>query len=236
MEGAPLTHDQHSESSLAGAMKYVLSQNALLTENCLPAIVVGYDDVKNVATVRPAIVQSIKDADGKLQRRARQEIPDVPVLSIGAGGFHLHFPLNAGDLGWIVASDRDISLYLQSLSETNAGSQRTHSFADAVFVPDVMRKYTLNAEDKANVVLQSIDGSTRISVGADFIKITAPTTVTIDVPNAIFTGDVQVDGAVSVATTVVAGTSMVSPSMVIGGVEVAAHDHTIPTGTTGPMQ
>lgn len=86
----------------------------------------------------------------------------------------LSFNLNPGDLGWVAANDRDISLFLQTYNETVPNSGRVKNFADGVFIPDVMMGYTINPLDSANAVLQSTDGTVKISLGTGKITISAP--------------------------------------------------------------
>ncbi len=86
----------------------------------------------------------------------------------------ISFPLQAGDLGWIKANDRDISLFLQHLRNSAPNTARLHSFEDSMFFPDSMfRSVTIDPEDADNVVLQSLDGTQRVSIWPDKVKITA---------------------------------------------------------------
>jgi copper chaperone CopZ len=126
----------------------------------------------------------------------RATIASVPVFQIGAGGFVLNFNLKPGDLGWIKASDRDISLFLQSYNEAAPNTFRKHTFEDCVFFPNVMTGYTINSEDAENCVLQTIDGTQRVSIWPDKIKITSDTEIILDAPIIRTTGDLMVDGDV----------------------------------------
>ena len=87
----------------------------------------------------------------------------------------LNFNLKAGNLGWVLASDRDISLFLQSYSQTPPNTARMFSFSDGLFIPDVMKGYTINAEDAENAVFSTVDGTIRIAISTTGVKITAPT-------------------------------------------------------------
>jgi len=119
-------------------------------------------------------------------------------MQFGGGGFVLNFNLKPGNLGWIKASDRDISLFLQTFKENAPNTLRLHSFQDAVFIPDVMTGYTINGEDAENAVLQTVDGSVRVAVWADRVKLTAgAASLTITADGSTFAGPVNMpDGAV----------------------------------------
>lgn len=195
---APPSIDPADEDSLAGVLRSVMGKFLQGVDDCLPAIVIAGN--RNTVTVQPQIMMGSTDG----QKVSRAQVAEVPVLQMGAGGFVLSFPVKPGDFGWIKASDRDISLFRQGLAEEWPNTKRMHSFQDGVFIPDVMRQWTLNGEDAESVVLQSTDGATRIAVAAGTVKITAPDGVTIDAPAAHFTGDVQVDGTLTADVDVIA--------------------------------
>lgn len=228
----PLNNNPDDHKSLAAAMRFVLNSFSQDLECCLPAVVQLYDPEKNVATVRPIIAQSTRDG----KRLPRPEIDSVPVLSIGAGGFHIHAPLKPGDLGWLYAADRDTSLFMQDLTEIHANTERSHAFVDGVFIPDVFRQYTLQAEDTDALVLQSTDSATRISIRADNIKITAPSNVTFDTPVVHILHDAIVDGTITGNTSlVVNGNATITGTLTTGGKNVNTHTHNVTGSTTGPM-
>jgi phage baseplate assembly protein gpV len=101
----------------------------------------------------------------------------------------LNFNLQSGDLGWVVANDRDISLFLTSYAQSPPNTTRLHDFADGLFIPDVMTGYTIASEDVSNAVLQSLDGTVKISFNSAQIKIQAPA--------VIIEGATTVDGALT---------------------------------------
>ena len=102
-----------NSSTLAGAFAETWDKFSADFDDCLPAQVVSYDRDKNTATVQP-LIQRLK-TDGSVL--SRPIIEDIPCVSMGSGRAVLTFTLAAGDLGWIKATDRDISLYLESLTE-----------------------------------------------------------------------------------------------------------------------
>ena len=64
----------------------------------MPAMVTQYDRKTNMATVQP-LMYWVDTQDGVHQRG---DVTQIPVLSLGAGGFHItNFPIQNGDLGWI---------------------------------------------------------------------------------------------------------------------------------------
>lgn len=203
---APPSIDPADEDSLVGTLRAVLGKFLQGVDDCLPAVVIAAP-VRGRVTVQPQIMMGATDG----QKVSRAQIASVPVLNIGGGGFVLSFPIKPGDFGWIKASDRDISLFLQGMKEEWPNTKRMHSFEDGFFIPDVMKAWTLNGEDTERAVFQSLDGLSRIAVGDGVVKITAPSVVieaeVVDIQSGTLThngvnvgathvhGGVQVGGA-----------------------------------------
>lgn len=205
--------DSKSESN---AMAALLRANDYKFETMLPAIVINFDRTKNIATVQPLITW----VDMSDNARARNQYADLPVLSIGGGGFHISFPLTPGDLGWIKASDRDISQFTKTLRMAKPNSGRSHKFEDGLFIPDVFRQYVINSEDSGAMVIQSTSGATRISLRGDNIKITTPNNITLDTPQTNITGNVRINGNVVMDKTLIVATEAT-----VAGIAVTKHGH-----------
>jgi hypothetical protein len=231
---ALISTKQGENQRLWSALEAVLRKFALRTDNCLPAQVIDYDRAQNTATVKPMIM--VVRVDGTTM--SRDPIAEVPVIALGGGGFVVNFPMKQGDLGWIFAADRDLSLFLQALGEQAPNSTRAHRFDDSIFVPDKFRQYVIDQEDDDAMVIQTLDNSTKIAIHQNGdVKIKSPTKLTVEAPNAEFTGNVKIDQNLEVG-----GTGKVDgSSLTVNGVEVYNHDHQYVPGTgtptkTGPMQ
>lgn len=157
------SRDLANDGSLGGVIASMMKKQLQATDGMLPAVVISYDRAQNIATVRPVI--QVLDTDGGLTSRA--QVASVPVLALGGGDFVLSFPVSPGDLGWIEASDRDISLFMQSLTDSAPNTLRMHSFSDGRFIPDKLRSYTIDGDDEGAVVLQRLSGSCKVSLRPD---------------------------------------------------------------------
>ena len=122
--------------TLGGVMRWAFKKLLQSTDGMLPAKVIAVDAKREYATVQPLI--HVLATDNSLTPRA--QVAKVPIFTIGAGNFVLSFPVKAGDLGWIFASDRDISLYVQTNAAAGPNTNRLHSFEDGVFFPDKARQ------------------------------------------------------------------------------------------------
>ena len=170
MTNANPSLDPSNNDTIIGAFRWILRKFLQGTDDLLPAKVIAFDRAANRVQVQP-LIAIVSTAN---ERISRAQIASLPVVQYGGGGMILSFNLVAGDLGWIKASDRDISLFKQSYEEAVPNTQRMHNFSDAVFIPDVMTGYTIKEEDAAHAVLQTKDGSVRIAIWPDKVKITAP--------------------------------------------------------------
>lgn len=167
---APSSRNPADDDSLTGAMNVVLRKFLQNVDDMLPATVISYDRASNKAVVRPLI--SVVDTNGASINRSA--VASIPVLALGGGDFFVNFNLPAGSLGWIKASDRDISLFTQGYSESRPNTRRMHKFSDALFIPDIMTGYTIAGEDSDAMVIQNKSGSVKISLNQSRIKMTAP--------------------------------------------------------------
>jgi hypothetical protein len=213
--------DPANDGTMAGVLSSVLNKFTQNTDDMLPAKIIAYDRKLNLATVQPLIAM----LDTNSNKISRAVISRVPVLQIGGGGFMLNFNLKSGDLGWIKANDRDISLFVQSLSESRPNTLRKKSFEDAIFIPSIMRNYTIAGEDETHAVIQSLDGSVRISLWSDKVKITAPNGLLVD-------GDIESTGEIRAAGTVSSQIDVIG-----GGKSGVNHTHrdSIGGNTTAPL-
>lgn len=175
--------------SFTGVLNTVLRKMMQNTDDMLPARIVAYDRASNRAQVQP-MVMLLTTAKQKVKRA---QIASVPVIQIGGGGFMLNFNLQAGDMGYIKANDRDISVFLQSMAEDVPHTARMKSFEDGVFIPAIMDGFSIAGEDESNAVFQNLDGSVRVALWSNKVKITAPEIV-LDTPLLTVTGQANING------------------------------------------
>lgn len=170
--------------SLAGTIQLAFNKLLQNINGMLPAQVIKYD--RDTNRVQVQLLITMITTDGSLIPRS--QIASIPVLLLGGGGYFLSFPIQTGDLGWVLANDRDISLFLQSYSQAAPNTYRKFSFSDGLFIPDIMKGYTLNEEDSEHAVLQNLDGSVRLSLWPDKIKVTG---------NFMVDGDITATGDIT---------------------------------------
>ena len=200
--------------SLTGAMDLVLRKFLLDVDDMLPARIVSYNREANRAQIE--ILYKVTMTDGSLNPLMAPA--EVPALTIGAGGMCLTFPIRPGDLGWIKASDRDMSLFLQSYEAEPGNTARLHCFEDGVFIPDVMKDFVVSDTEAAT--LQTMDGTTSVAVKPGSIVLTAGSTV------------------VSISESGVTSNKPIkAPQFTNGTINTFGHVHSNPEGgNVGPMK
>ena len=208
--------------------------------------------------VRPLIKIVNQDSTS----RERAVIEGLPVFTAGAGDKFISFPVKAGDIGWLDACDRDISLFLQSYENVEPPTSRMHSFSDARFIPDIMTNITVAEEDDTAMVIQTRDGVVKVAIDNDEIRIknndasvvmgansidVATSSVTINIDGSSVTGvapggfdlngfTIDASGAAESPVSLTAPSVVGSTSVTAAGKELANHAHLAgtPPGSTGP--
>lgn len=164
-----IPNDLANTTNLTGTFDIVKERTLLDIDKCIPAKIVSYDRQTHRASVQPQIMLM----DNNTAAYSRAPIISVPVLSLGGGSFVIDFPINAGDIGWLFASDQDTSLFLQSLNEAKPATGRIHDFSSAVFIPHVLTRFNIDDDDKNNLVIQKTDGTVKISLSEKNVTIKA---------------------------------------------------------------
>lgn len=231
-----------NDDSMVGMLRQVLDKFLLDIDDMLPAVVIAFDRNANRAQVKP-LIKLVTTGGKEIQR---PQIASVPVFQIGGGGMMLNFNLKPGDMGWIKANDRDISLAMQSGGEAKPNTYRKHCFEDGVFFPDAMRNFVIQGEDAENAVLQTLDGNVRVAIWADKVKTTVGDSTSIVQADEIThqaggstitikAGEITLDASVVQITGIIrqtgGGTSTMNGSLstsgdfVSKGINLAAHTH-----------
>lgn len=173
--------DPANEGSLSGGIEAAIRAFFLNHfDGMLPATVVSYDDQANRAVIKPLVMMGTTSG----QKVSRAQVANIPVYRFGGGGFFMRFPIKAGDLGWLKANDRDISLIFQRGGlEDWPNTERLHKFSDAMFFPDTFKEWVINGENADKAVWQSMSGDACIALGKDTIKLSIGS-VSIEVTSA----------------------------------------------------
>ena len=154
-------------ASLSGAITQALMQ----TDGMLPARVVKVDRATGRVSVQPMI--QMGDTVGNKITRAI--VPNIPIMTMGAGGIFASFPVQIGDLGFVFAADRDTSLFYQSQGGMDwPNTERLHQFGDGGFLPLKLFNFSIAGGVLSDgFSLQTDDGSTFVTLKAGEVQINA---------------------------------------------------------------
>lgn len=190
------------ESSLTGVLRQAIRKEMQSQDGMMPYEVVSYDRATNRATLRPLI--QMLGSDGEKVDRA--QIASIRVLQPGNGAFSMSLPIKPGDKGWLLAADRDLSLFQQDLDKQDVpNTARMKSFQDGIFMPDAMKMGDVPGGEGDNVVIGANDGSAYISFnGGEINLVCGGNRLTLSGSglsmNGINIGDTHTHGGVVIGT------------------------------------
>lgn len=190
--------DPANNDTLAGTLQFAFYKMMQRVNGMLPAQVIKYDRQNNRVQVQLLI--SIVTTNG--EQVARPQIANIPVLALGGKNFFINFPLPAGSLGWVIAADRDISLFLQTYQQASPNTARVKNFADALFIPDLMTGYTIDGADTNSLVISFKDSTTRIAISNNKVTVTASSNVTVNAPSVTLNSNETINGTEHVTGTI----------------------------------
>lgn len=103
----------------------------------IPAIIQDVNYTKFTVSVQPAIKGRIEDQNGDAQIVDLPLLTDVPIMLPNAGGWHLTFPIKAGDECLVVFSARCIDAWWQNGGIQQAMERRMQDLSDgfAILAP-----------------------------------------------------------------------------------------------------
>ena len=184
---------------LGASLSSAITQSLMQTDGMLPAKVVKVDRTAGRVSVQPMI--QMGDTGGNKITRAI--VPNIPIITMGAGGIFASFPVQIGDLGFVFAADRDTSLFYQSQGGMDwPNTERLHQFGDGGFLPLKLFNFSIAGGVLSDgFSLQTDDGSTFVTLKAGEIQLNAAMVKIVgDVEhtgNLTRTGDTATTGAVT---------------------------------------
>ena len=217
-----------NDDGLVGALRVVITKMQQEMDNRLPVRVIEYDRTTNRTRVEHQL--QMVTTDGTLVNRT--QVASVPALVLGAGDFFINFNIQNGNLGWIQACDRDISLFLQNYQKAPPNDGRLDDFSSGLFVPDVMTGYTIDGEDSGSMVIQNSSANVKLSLNASRIKATVASTEFL-----IDAGQIKATvGGTDVLTMTSANATFGVPHIDSNGVTIDTHVHSQGLDSAGDVQ
>lgn len=202
------------DANLPGVLELAIRKALLQHDDMLPAKIISWDNKANRAKIE--ILYMVTYTNGDVHQKGAPA--EVPTFVLGSGDVMMVWPLKPGDLGWIKATDRDISLFLQSYKQDRGATKRIHCFEDGVFIPDAMKDFIMADKDAA--CLQTKDGKVSVAVKAGSIVLTVG-----DTKLTVTSGGIESNKPIK------------APQFTDGNINLIGHNHTDPQGgNTGPAK
>ncbi len=226
-----------SLSTLASNIKQGVEARLKDLHTSIPGIVESFDPETQLASVQPAIKRIFTSREGDTEILTPSDLPlliNVPVIFPRGGGFSLTFPVKKGDECLLTFCERSIDNWHKNGGVQLPGARRFHSFSDATaFVGISSLSNKIPNYDGTNVQLKSDDSKVELTLLTDgTLSLKAETKVTVDAPDAEFTGNVKILGNLEVI-----GSSTLSSTVTSNGKDISdTHTHTgSPTAPAGPV-
>ena len=140
-------------------------------------------DILETRTITPGRVESVSGERAVvlplLKRKTvagvviePKPIPNVPVLSLRAGGFAITFPVTQGDVGLLLCSDRSLDLWLEQGGQVDPQSGRHHSMTDAVFLPGLHHwGDSIATQSSTDLVIAKEDGAALVQISGGLVEV-----------------------------------------------------------------
>lgn len=206
------------EEGLVDVLNGLVDYRLLTLNTQLPAVVTSVDYENNHLDARPLVSTRYSDE----RQVPFPELFDVPFLIVSgnAGSARITFPIKVGDTVLIQFSQRDGQGFMQSDGRTQVKSfsGTTHGLYPILALPCLYTNRSSKATDPDNIVIEN--GSTSITMNPSGV-------VTVNTPTAIFTNDVTVRGDLTVE-----GATRLSSSVTSNNVNIS-DDHAHSGITTG---
>lgn len=214
----------------------LLRQFSLDLEMTLPATVISYDRAKNLVTCRPAINRIT--VENKSVERSEVVVPCVNFTGNDIG---INFPLKAGDTGWIIAADRDTENFKKTRKVADPHTYELHRYDFGMFIPDQVSGFKVSNDDKNALVIQTLNGKTKIAIDHQKITIESQKDLVINADSA--TINIEKDANITVGTSAtlicpettitgniaVTGEITATGDITAGNISLMSHAHLDPT-------
>ena len=220
--------------------KVLLEWSKASLHTALPGIIDSYDTTTQRARVRPALrlvmAGALPGEDGAAMERALAV--NVPVVWSAGGGYTSLMPLNPGDRGMLLFSERGMTEFKTTGAISTPDQSRFFSESDAVFMPCDFGIRAVTPASVTAAVLQTLDGVRSLLVDTDRVELRAGDTRVTATESGIrlaCSGTLEIEaGGVEVS----GGLNVTSGSLRHSGKNVGAtHTHSgvqSGPGVTGP--
>lgn len=203
----------------------------------LPGIIDRFDAAKQLASVRPATKRVFRSSDGEDETLKAEELPlliNVPVVFPSGNGWHLTFPVKAGDECLLIFCERTIQEWRTEGGVREPRAKRFHSLTDAIAIMGLHSQPNAISDYSTDAIELRTDGN-KISIAEGLTTMTGAVKIegTLEV-----TQPITAKASVAIAGPVVAASNVsVAGVLSNAGTNVGKnHSHSQPPDSDGNSQ
>jgi hypothetical protein len=215
-----LTSRPQDTSTDANAQAFMMQQMLMSNAFITLAVVSDVSEDGEIVSVKP-MVDGFTGAGDRIPKTI---IYGVPVWRLQRGASAVIMPPIIGDIGLIAICDRDISGVKATKENSLPGSNRTHNYADAIYLGGV-----LNAEPSQYVKFSSdgidIVSPLLVNVTAPMIEVNAESSFTVNASNIVLNGPVSQGAGSYSGDFEFAGNITAAGEVTGNGVKLSTHTH-----------
>ena len=171
-----------------------------------------------------AVKPMIDGFTGAGDRIPKTIIYGVPVWRLQRGASAVIMPPIVGDIGLIAICDRDISGVKATKENSLPGSNRTHNYADAIYLGGVLNaepsQYVKFSNDGIDIVSPLL-----VSITAPSVQIDADSSFSINSPNIVLNGPVSQGAGNNAGDFTFAGNITATGEVTGKGIKLSTHTH-----------
>lgn len=214
------TNRPQDTSTEANAQQFMMQQMLMSNAFITLALVSEVSDDGNIVAVKPMI----EGFTGSGERIPKTIIYGVPVWRLQRGASAVIMTPVVGDIGLIAICDRDISGVKATKQSSLPGSNRTHNYADAIYLGGV-----LNAEPSQYVKFNDdgidIVSPLAITMSAPVVQINAESSLTFNSASIVMNGPVDQGSGSYKGDFNFAGNITATGEVTGNGVSLSTHKH-----------
>lgn len=147
--------------TLDGLIKTMIELNLHNLHTSIPCVVESFNGDGTV-NATPAIKRVLNENDEEI---TLPTLSEIPIIYPSVGKYRITFPIEKGDEGMLVFSEREINQFVEKGEITRPLMYRKHSISDAVFIPALISQGKRNnVSSSEGLVLEEVSGGAKIEL------------------------------------------------------------------------
>lgn len=214
------TNRPQDTSSEANAQQFLMHQFLMGKAFITLSLVTAVNDSGEVVSVKPMVDGFTGGGD----RIPSGVISGIPVWRLQRGASAVIMPPVVGDIGLIAICDRDITAVKATKDAALPGSNRTHSYSDAIYLGGVLNaepsQYVKFSNDGIDIVSPLV-----VQVNGNTVVVNADEKISLNAPIIEANGQLT-QGSGSYAGDAIFGGTITATGEITGsGIKLSTHNH-----------